>query len=124
MKNVPGVREVKWQGGAGDHGADILVIFEAGLPIPGLQQQQEWVIQVKSFEGLLWDTKAVEDIRRAFDHYPNANMGLIVSTATSSTEPFDSALEKLREETGKTVHLLIGPDVARFFLRFGGHLLL
>lgn len=40
LRNVPGVRQVKWQGGAGDHGADILVIFESGLPIPGMQQQK------------------------------------------------------------------------------------
>ena len=33
MRNVPGVQNVKCQGGAGDHGADILVEFESGLPI-------------------------------------------------------------------------------------------
>ena len=119
LHHVPGVKEVRWQGGAGDHGADILVIFESGLPIVGLQQQRTCVIQVKSFEGEHWDTKAVTDIRRAFEYYPEAAMGLIVSTSTSSTESLDSELEKLREETGKPVSLLIGADVATFFMRFG-----
>jgi hypothetical protein len=123
LKSVPGVKEVKWQGGAGDHGADVLVVFESGLPIPGLQQQSTCVIQVKSFEGDHWDTKAVSDIRRAFDQYPEAQMGLIVSTASSSTEALDKALDKIREETGKPVSLLIGADVAAFLLRFGGQLL-
>jgi hypothetical protein len=50
-------------------------------------------------------------------------MGLIVSTASSSTEPLEKALDKLREETGKPVSLLIGADVASFLLRFGGQLL-
>jgi hypothetical protein len=120
FKHVPGVKEVKWQGGAGDYGADLIVDFEVGLPVPGLQKQVACVIQVKSFEGEHWDTKAVEDIRRAFDHYPEVEMGLIVSTATSSTEALESALNKLREETGKSVSLLIGADVAAFLLRFGG----
>lgn len=123
LKTVPGVKEVRRQGGPGDHGADVLVVFESGLPIPGLQQQRTCVIQVKSFEGEHWDTRAVSDIRRAFDHYPEAEMGLIVSTATSSTEVLDDALDRIREETGKPVSLLIGADVAAFLLRFGGQLL-
>ncbi len=121
LKNVPGVRQVKWQGGAGDHGADILVVFESGLPIAGLQQQKTCVVQVKSFTGEHWDTRAVEDIRRAFDHYPEADTALIISTAARASESFDKALEKMREDTGKSVALLIGPDVATFFLRFGAH---
>jgi len=125
LKIVPGVigSELKWQGGARDHGADLIVIFESGLPVLGLQRQTTCVVQVKSFEGEQWDTKAVDDIRRAFDHYPEAEMGLIVSTATSSTEALENSLDKLREETGKPVSLLIGADVAAFLLRFGGDLL-
>jgi hypothetical protein len=119
FKSVPGVKEVKLQGGAGDHGADMLVVFESGLPVPGLQQQRTCVIQVKSFEGEHWDTKAVNDIRRAFEHYPETEMGLIVSTAASSTENLDHALDQICEETGKPVSLLIGADVAAFLLRFG-----
>lgn len=122
LKNIPGVKEVRHQGGAGDHGADIIVIFESGLPIPGLQKQRVCVIQVKSFEGEHWDTKAVHDIRRAFDHYPEAEMGLIVSTAIASAKTLDSELEKIREETGKPVSLLIGADVAAFLLKFGNQL--
>lgn len=123
FRQIPGVVDVRWQGGAGDHGADILVTFEAGLPIPGLENEYTVVVQVKSFESEHWDTQAVEDIRRAFEHYPEASMGLIISTASASTTALDNALDKLKEESGKPVALLIGPDVAAFLLRFGAKLL-
>jgi len=44
FRKIPGVIDVRWQGGAGDHGADILVTFEAGLPIPGLEQEYTVVV--------------------------------------------------------------------------------
>ncbi len=123
FRKIPGVVDVRSQGGAGDHGADILVTFEAGLPIPGLENEYTVVVQVKSFEGEHGDTQAVEDIRRALEHYPEATMGLIISTASASATGLDNALDKLKEETGKPVALLIGPDVAAFLLRFGAKLL-
>jgi Restriction endonuclease len=86
FKAIPGVRSVVRQGGAGDHGADLIVEFEGGLPHPALQTQHTCVVQAKSYEGEHWETRAVEDIRRAFAHYPAADMGLIVSTAASSTK--------------------------------------
>src|SRR5439155_3884665 len=52
--------------------------------------------------------------------YPDADTGLIVSTASNASESFEKALDKFREDTGKQVALLIGPEVAAFFLRFGG----
>lgn len=122
LRNLPGVIDVKCQGGAGDHGADIIMVYESGLPIAGLRQPRTCVVQVKSFTGLHWDTKAVGDIRRAFDRYPEAERGLIVSTASASTESLDKALEELREQTNKPVSLLIGADFAAFFLRYGADL--
>lgn len=115
FKNVPGVKKVEKRGGPRDRGADLLVHFESGMPIP----PQTCVIQVKSFEGEHWDTGAVNDIKRAFEHYPEADMGLIVSTAASSTNVLDEAIDKLQKRTGKSVSLLIGKDVADFVLRFG-----
>ena len=122
FRNVPGVKEVKEQGGAGERGADLLVIFEWEVPILGIQEQSTWVVQVKSFEGEMWAIKAVNQIREALDHW-DAQMGIIVSTASSGSEALDNALEELREKTGKPVHLLIGEDVAAFLLRFGDQLL-
>jgi hypothetical protein len=67
--------------------------------------------------------RAVDDIRRAFERHPEADMGLIVSTAEASTPEFEKALKDLREHSGKRVGFLIGADVARFILRYGGPLL-
>jgi hypothetical protein len=67
--------------------------------------------------------RAVDDIRRAFERHPEAELGLIVSTAEASTPEFEKALMDLRERSGKRVGFLIGADVARFILRYGGPLL-
>ncbi len=126
LRKIPGVLDVKPQGrsgSAGDHGADIIVTFRSGLPIPGLDQEGTLIVQVKSYADEHWDTQAVDDIRRAFKHYPEANAGLIVSTADSQSPLLEEELDKLREESGKPVVLLIGYEVAAFFLRFGANLL-
>ena len=50
-------------------------------------------------------------------------MGLIVSTAESAGKGLRDELDKLREESGKPVALLIGANLATFFLHYGGDLL-
>ena len=51
------------------------------------------------------------------------DMGLIISTAESSGEALERELEKLQAESKKPVALLIGADLAAFFLKYGGGLL-
>ena len=125
FNRVPGVKSVKRQEGRADHGADLVVEFEF-VPIPGLVQTQTLVVQVKSWTDTHVDTGAVDDIRRAFKYYDEqgrrTDMGLIVSTAESSGEALEQELEKLRKESKKPVALLIGADLAKFFLRHGGDL--
>jgi len=123
FKQVPGVEEVEWKGGAGDHGADLLVKFNTGLPIPGLEEQSQLVVQIKSYEGEHRDVGAVNDIKRAFDRHPHACMGLIISTANSVTKEVKDALDKLRDDSGKPVAILLGADVAKFVLSHGAKLL-
>lgn len=123
LEGMPGIREVQLQGGAGDHGADLLATVEEPHPITGHPRQTTFVIQVKSFDGEHSDLRAISDIRRAFEKYPEASEGVIVSTAATVTEDFEEALSKLRSEAGKPVHLLIGPDVAAFVLKNGWELL-
>ena len=129
LKRVPGVTAVRRQGGRSDHGADLLVRFENEYPIPGLVSQEILVVQVKSFTGDHIVAGAVDDIKRAFDHYNGsedrelATMGLIVSTAENPGEELRERLDQLQEDSGKPVSLLIGADLAAFVLRFGGELL-
>jgi len=86
FNSIPGVSKVTRQGGAGDRGADLIVEFEGGLPHPALQTQHKCVVQAKAYVDTLWSKRAVEDIERAFAAHPDADMGLIVSTADSSTK--------------------------------------
>ena len=122
LRNVPGVKDVRRQGGAGDLGADIVMVIEQAHPLIGVKQTT-CVAQVKSFKGEHDSTQAVEDIRRAFEAYPDAEVGLIFSTADQASPNFEAELEKLRRDTGKTVNLIIGSDLALFVIRYGSHLL-
>ena len=107
----------------------MLVRFENEHPIPGLVSQEILVVQVKSLIGDHIVAGAVDDIKRAFDHYDGskdrelATMGLIVSTAENPGEELRERLDQLQEDSGKPVSLLIGADLAAFVLRFGGELL-
>ncbi len=122
FRNVPGVREVRRQQGRADHGADLVVEMELGA-IPGLVESRTLVVQVKSYWDEHADQSAIDDIRRAFEHHSDADMGLVVSTAERAGGNFERALEELQEATKKPVSLLIGADLAAFVLRHGGSLL-
>ena len=119
FEKVPGVKRVIAKKGRADRGADLLVELEFGS-IPDLVQTI--VVQIKSWEGQLEDTSPINDIRKAFEYYENANMGLIVTTNTSCSKQFHFELDKLREETQKQVGLLFGADLAKFCLHHGGDL--
>lgn len=123
---VPGVRSVERQQGGADHGADLLVDFEF-VPIPGLVQTQTLAVQVKSYTGIQEESRAVEDLDRAFEHYEKMgraiHMGLVVSTADKAGDRLLQASEELAERWGKPVSVVVGPDLVEFFLQHGADLL-
>ena len=120
FRRVPGVRSVARQGGAGDRGADLIVELESGS-IPELVQTL--VVKVTSHQGTVSDpSSVVNDLRRAFGAY-GADMVLIVSPAMNRNPAVDRELDRLREDTMKPVGLLIGEELAVFFLRHGSDLL-
>lgn len=122
LKAVPGVTNVRLQGGAGDKGADILMVIEEGHALT-TPRPTTCVVQVKSFQGHHGGTRAVDDIRRAFEAYPEAGAGLIFSTGVSTGPELEAALEKLRADFNKPVTLIIGAEMAIFILRYGAQLL-
>lgn len=122
LKAVPGVTDVRLQGGAGDHGADILMVVEEGHALT-TPRPTTCVVQVKSYQGHHGSTGAAEDIRRAFEAYPEAGAGLIFSTGDSSGPELEAALEKLRQDFNKPITLIIGAEMAMFILRYGAQLL-
>ena len=117
--SVPGVEATAGMG-THDKGADVVVEYELLHPLSGQPQARKCVVQVKSYEEAHWDTRAVDDIRRAFKAHPDANEGLIVSTATEGSSNLDAELEKLRKEfPDRPVDLLLGKDLALYLLQHG-----
>ena len=117
FRRVPGVTDVieNGSGWGTDHGADLIVTYKKG--IPGYEEEESIVVQVKSYEGAIWDTKAVGQINDALKKF-DAVSGLIVTTA-DSTPVVEEAVAKLSDELGKPVYLMAGQDTARFVLRYG-----
>lgn len=122
LRAVPGVTNVRVQGGPGDQGADILMVVEEGHTLTA-PKATTCVVQVKSYQGHHASTGAVDDIRRAFDAYPNAGAGLIFSTGDTAGPELEAALEKLYADLHKPVTLIIGAEMAMFILRYGAQLL-
>ena len=127
FKHMPLVTDawVNRKGGETDYGADVIVEYSIGLPIPDLERDGKLVVQVKSFEDDHWETGAVEQLETAIEKY-GATAGLLVTTG-EPTEQLIVAINKLREKVaakGVDVGMVAGCDVARFMLRFGGDILL
>lgn len=114
---VPNVKNVRK--GPDVNGADIEIEFETGLGLGGLQNVESCAVQVKAYEGTMGYTKAIEDIKKAFNSDPKYTSGLIVSTALEMTGEFERELEKVRQEAKKEVGILIGKDLARFLMKYG-----
>lgn len=118
FEKIPQSRQVICQGGAGDQGADLIVEFETGFPVPGLSTTEKCLVQAKSYTSEHQSKKAIEDIRRAFSAYPDAHYGLIISTADGVSKDFEEAFKELQNEFGekKQIALLVGSEVAKFIL--------
>uniref|UniRef100_A0A7V4G662 Restriction endonuclease type IV Mrr domain-containing protein n=1 Tax=Desulfobacca acetoxidans TaxID=60893 RepID=A0A7V4G662_9BACT len=117
FRNLPNVKDVRR--GPDYNGADLEIEFETGLFLGGLQKTELCAVQVKSYEGTMGYTQAVEDIRRAFNSNPSYDCGLIVSTALEITENFEKELEKLRIDIKKDIGILIGKDLAYTLIKLG-----
>ena len=84
---------------------------------------QTLVVQVKSHRGALSYRSVVDDIRGAFGAY-DADMVLVVSPAMTRDLAVERELDRLREAIMKPVAMLVGDELAAFFLRHGSDLLL
>jgi hypothetical protein len=117
FKSISCVLEVKLNGFGwrSDHGADLIVSYKVGLPIPGLEEERKLVVQIKSYEGEHWETFSVDQIVNAMEHY-SADAGLIISTA-QSTEFIENVILEKSSNVGKPIALMAGGDVAKFVLQ-------
>ena len=118
FRKVPTVLDVKENGSGwkSDFGADLIVNYDAGLPLIGLRKQENLIVQIKSFEGEHWETKAVKQIRTGIEKF-DGDAGLLITTA-KSTPVIEEAIEKLSLEIDKPVSIIAGIDVAKFVLEY------
>jgi hypothetical protein len=101
-------------------GADLMFTFDSGIESLDLERTEVCAVQVKCYENVIDDIRAVTDIERAFGSGAYT-CGLIVTTAISASEGFQSALDHLRESSGKPIGLILARDLAALFLRYGQH---
>lgn len=121
FSNMPNT--VSIQNGFGwrtDHGADLIVEFSN--PIIGINITTKVIVQAKSYSGEHFDTNAIDQIINGINEY-NANAGLLITTATE-TEILEKYIREKSEETGKTIDVMAGNDVAKFVLRYAPELLI
>ena len=111
FNNIPEVKNVERKSGSADLGADLVIEFETGLPFGGLQKVEKCAVQVKSYEGVLGYTKAIQDIKNAFASDESFTCGLIISTALEMSKEFKTDLDKLCDETKKYIGTLVGEDL-------------
>lgn len=116
LARMPRVQDAKK--GPDVDGADLVFTFDGGIETLDLERPEVCAVQVKCYENVIDDTRAVEDIERAFASKAYT-CGLIVTTALSASGPFQSALDHLRERSGKPVGLILARDLAALFLRYG-----
>jgi len=124
--NIPGVTSAKVNGsGWGtDHGADVIVNYQTGLPFPDLLKNEILVVQVKSYDFQIHGKLAIEQLKTAIDKF-KANAGMLICTA-EPTDVFRKEFRKFSEELGKTgilVSLIAGQEVAKFVIKYGNELL-
>ncbi|GAB6064374.1 restriction endonuclease [Deferrisoma palaeochoriense] len=123
FREVPFVEDVIENGfGWGtDYGADLIVEYHSGLPVPGLEKTEKLVVQIKSYEGEHWDTSAVDQIEEAIAKY-DADAGLILTTA-QKTNNLQKAVDQRSEMLQKPISVLAGEDLAKFVLKYYGKVL-
>ncbi len=120
FQSMPNVLSI--QNGFGwrsDQGADLIVEFQN--PIIGVNLISRLVIQAKSYTGSHHDSTAVKQIIEGMAAY-KADGGLIITTA-ELTEPLEDCVRQAAEETGKTIDILAGREVARFVLNHAPQIL-
>ena len=121
FRNVPGVIDVKENGSGfkSDHGADLIVRYNNGIADFG--SEEIMVVQIKSYEGEIWNTEAADQIQTALSYF-GASSGAVITTA-KSTPAIEEAIASAEQEADKPIYLMACEDLARFVLTYGMDLL-
>ena len=116
FRKIPGVSDVKENGSSWgtDHGADLIVTTSTS--VGRLEIENTIVVQVKSYQGDVSDTRAVDQIKGAIEHY-KARAGMIITTG-ERTETLGNAVANAGSELGCDIELLAGKELAQFVIRY------
>ena len=110
LEDVYGPGNVEQHGGAGEHGADLLVTLRGPL---GLRFKV--AVQAKLYDGTHYDLHSVEQLRWAYDHH-QVQAGVVLTTATETSPEFEAELKKLHEDLGIDVQVWTRDDFLRLLL--------
>lgn len=102
---------VEKTGGAGEHGADF-VIRERDR----FDHERTTVVQLKDYEEVLSGDRPLAQIREAFRWWAPVAGAVLLSTATREDPQFAKARDELAEELGIPVTVVLGRQLASWFL--------
>ena len=97
--------------GAGEHGADFLI-----RESDRFDHERTTVVQLKDYESVLSGQRPLEQIREAFDWWAPVSAAVVLSTAAREDPAFAQARDELAEELGIPVTVVLGEQLARWFL--------
>ena len=106
--------EVERTAGPGERGADFVCSFSDGLGVP-----HNVAVQVKMWTDELGDDLAgpIEQIKRAYLHYPEITSAVIITTLESIGGRAEHDVERLSGELGVPVRVVLRDDLLELFLR-------
>ena len=97
--------------GAGEHGADFIVRERDRF-----DHERTTVIQLKDYAEVLSGDRALDQIREAHRWWAPVSAAVVVSTAAREAPDFAKARDELPEELGIPVTVVLGPQLASWFL--------
>lgn len=97
--------------GRAEHGADF-VVFETDR----FDHVRTTVVQLKDYESELSGNRPLEQIREAASRYAPVSAAVILSTAEYEADEFAKARGGLSEELAIPVTVVLGDQLARWFL--------
>lgn len=106
--------EVERTAGPGERGADFVCSFSDGLGVP-----HNVAVQVKMWTDELGDDLAgpIEQVKRAYLHYPEITSAVIITTLERVGSRAARDVERLGEELGVPVRVVLRDDLLDLFLR-------
>lgn len=102
---------VEKRAGPGEHGADFLIRERDRF-----DHERTTVVQLKDYGQVLSGQRALEQIRDAFRWWAPVSAAVVLSTAACEDPAFAKARDELAEEFGIPVKVVLGEQLARWFL--------